>query len=994
MISIKGLHKYFNKGKSNEIHVINDVSLELPESGMVAIFGQSGCGKTTLLNVIGGLDGFSEGSLTIEGQDVDKKGDDIRNQYVGYIFQNYNLNRLETCYENVANALRLCGMEDEAEIERRVIAALTNVGMEKYKNRTPDTLSGGQQQRIAIARAIVKNPRIILADEPTGNLDEANTVLIMDLLKAISRDHLVLLVTHEASLVDYYCDKVIELSDGKIVSVRDNEGANGYEERDKNAIYLGELDRVELGDENAQIEYYGESPAAPVKIRIINEGGKLYVKVDTPRVQVLDEYSEVKLREGVYTERRAPEEKERTIDMSALPTVTGTKFGRLFTTRSSIRSGYVASFVRQKKGKKLLQRCMCLFAMVLVVMSAVFGTAIGDIIDARNSYNHETFYVLTPNEATSKTLLAGVGSAESGVDYARLAFSTGTNISFNTPYFETFKESFYGSRFETSAVMLDVSLASGLELLEGRATELEESEILITSKVADALLEKSPYGYIDDHADLLGLRSSSLAVDGSAARIVGIVRSNESAVYLNSMALAKNVMNRASAYVGISDFTSEGLADGETVLAYRLTESDVKIPEIGEQIKIHGKQFKVARIMRYAHDYHTWLALNGIKKTEDFREYFRELVIKENPTVEPGSAEFEAIYQTVFNERFVEGMLDYYSELDRFLQESKLFDPYNFELWLAVEMDINAAKYYFADEILFKADEYKKKYGRYPTLSELEAADLELPTMAEAMKELYVKYEDIFYRTPQSGDYISECRYFVTDNDYVALSKQYGQTHESAVPYYFYEKYEYGEVKSYISTDEVVFVDSVSETVYTVLHSTDPGKTAKWVKEKFSHIVRPSEYIPAIITPDDMFRMAISNNLEGIITSLVVMAIVVILMSFCMYFVMRSSLMNRIKEVGIYRAIGVSKKNLRFKFTVESLVLASLTVFIGYILTSAFLFVCKVLAPSVATVFFYPWWYALIVFALLLVLVLFCGTLPILMLLRKTPAQILAKYDI
>ena len=136
MIRIQGLHKFFNKGRQNEIHVLNNISLDLPEKGMVAIFGKSGCGKTTLLNVIGGLDGYAEGSLTIENQSIRQNTDVIRNQYVGYIFQNYNLNKEESCFDNVADALRLCGMRDEREIESRVMAALANVGMDKYAKRT------------------------------------------------------------------------------------------------------------------------------------------------------------------------------------------------------------------------------------------------------------------------------------------------------------------------------------------------------------------------------------------------------------------------------------------------------------------------------------------------------------------------------------------------------------------------------------------------------------------------------------------------------------------------------------------------------------------------------------------------------------------------------------------------------------------------------------------------------------------------------------------
>ena len=397
MIRIQGLHKFFNKGRSNEIHVINDISLDLPEKGMVAIFGKSGCGKTTLLNVIGGLDKFAEGTLTIENQSIRENTDVIRNKYIGYIFQNYNLNKAESCFDNVADALRLCGMINEDEIEARVTAALTNVGMEKYAKRTPDTLSGGQQQRIAIARAIVKNPRIILADEPTGNLDEANTVMIMDLLKAIAKDHLVLLVTPEANLVDYYCDTVIELQDGKVVGTKQNTSATGFSARDKNDIFLGEMSHRKISDESAEIEYYGDLPEKPVKIKIVNHGGKLYVEIGTEKVQILDQFSEVKLREGVYEEKANANAVSEGIDMSKLPPVNGTRFGRLFSLKSSIKSGYVSNFKNRKKGKKILRGCLALFATVIVFMSAVFGTAFGSIIDAKNSYNNNIFYVYTPN---------------------------------------------------------------------------------------------------------------------------------------------------------------------------------------------------------------------------------------------------------------------------------------------------------------------------------------------------------------------------------------------------------------------------------------------------------------------------------------------------------------------------------------------------------------------------------------------------------------------
>ena len=128
-VKITNAHKYYNKGKNNELHVMDNITLELPESGMVAIFGQSGCGKTTLLNAVGGLDKIASGSIELFGQSIREDTDTLRNKYIGYIFQNYNLNVTETVYENVSAALRLCGMTDENEISERTMAALTNVDM-------------------------------------------------------------------------------------------------------------------------------------------------------------------------------------------------------------------------------------------------------------------------------------------------------------------------------------------------------------------------------------------------------------------------------------------------------------------------------------------------------------------------------------------------------------------------------------------------------------------------------------------------------------------------------------------------------------------------------------------------------------------------------------------------------------------------------------------------------------------------------------------------
>ena len=275
MIRLNSLNKFYNKGRLNEVHAVNNIDMALPEKGMIAFFGKSGCGKTTLLNMIGGLDEASSGSVTFDHKRMSPNADEARNLNVGYIFQNYNLSDRMSVYDNVALSLRLCGVTDEDEIEKRVMAALESVDMAKYRKRIPTALSGGQQQRVAIARAIVKNPTLILADEPTGNLDEQNTVMVMDLLKAISRERLVLIVTHEAHLVDSYCDKVIGIADGRIVEERDNEITEGYHAQKTNEVYLGDMEREELSDGEFCFEYYGAKENKPTKIRIIESGGTL-----------------------------------------------------------------------------------------------------------------------------------------------------------------------------------------------------------------------------------------------------------------------------------------------------------------------------------------------------------------------------------------------------------------------------------------------------------------------------------------------------------------------------------------------------------------------------------------------------------------------------------------------------------------------------------------------------------------------------------------------
>ncbi|MBK2404255.1 ABC transporter ATP-binding protein/permease [Erysipelothrix sp. strain 2 (EsS2-7-Brazil)] len=204
-----------------EVEALKGVSLTFRKNEFVSILGPSGCGKTTMLNIIGGLDRYTSGDLNISGISTknykDRDWDSYRNSSVGFVFQSYNLIPHLTVLQNVELSLKLSGISKK-EGESRARTALEKVGLIDHINKKPNQLSGGQMQRVAIARAIVNDPEIILADEPTGALDSKTSVIIMDLLKEIAQDRLVIMVTHNAELAHEYSNRIVELLDGQIIS--------------------------------------------------------------------------------------------------------------------------------------------------------------------------------------------------------------------------------------------------------------------------------------------------------------------------------------------------------------------------------------------------------------------------------------------------------------------------------------------------------------------------------------------------------------------------------------------------------------------------------------------------------------------------------------------------------------------------------------------------------------------------------------------------------
>lgn len=223
MLQIKEICKEYKTGNLVQ-KALDNVSLNLRDNEFVAILGPSGSGKTTLLNIIGGLDRYDKGDLIINGVSTkkykDRDWDTYRSHTIGFVFQSYNLIPHQTILSNVELALTISGVSKK-ERKKRAMKALKDVGLEKHEHKRPNQLSGGQMQRVAIARALVNNPKIILADEPTGALDSETSIQVMNLLKEVAKDRLVVMVTHNPELAEKYATRIVKLKDGVILSDSD-----------------------------------------------------------------------------------------------------------------------------------------------------------------------------------------------------------------------------------------------------------------------------------------------------------------------------------------------------------------------------------------------------------------------------------------------------------------------------------------------------------------------------------------------------------------------------------------------------------------------------------------------------------------------------------------------------------------------------------------------------------------------------------------------------
>lgn len=530
MIKINGLNKFYNKGKNNEIHVINNVSLNLPDKGLITLFGKSGSGKTTLLNVIGGLD-RATGTLTYDDLELKNynmgKIDKYRREHIGYVFQNYNLLTEKTVWENLEIALQAVDITAKEEVEKRIEYSLKAVGLYKFRKKPAFALSGGQMQRVSIARALVKNSKIIIADEPTGNLDSENSVEIMNILKKISKNSLVLLVTHDKELAEFYSDKIIEISDGKVENIRDTSDSASLSDRlTGNNIYLKDLQSYEGQTDNLKYHIYvDEGELEDLEFTIVKKNNQLYLK-SNQKIKLLED-TNLKLIDDHYKEIKKDEVEENfNYDTSWYNDKKSQNFFKR--TFENLKLSF-KGFFRGRKRTKFFHFAFLLIGAVLAFLNITFATYskinISDFVYDKDVYSIENYYEM----------------ASSNEGYNKL--SEAINEAFDENLIDEFLQltsvynyrNFYLSSFDTRGLgvyytELSDKLIEDSEILCGRRSETK-SEVVISNVLADQMLKILNYPSAT-YTSLIG-REISGRRSSSTCTIVGIVNKDSKAVYYN-----------------------------------------------------------------------------------------------------------------------------------------------------------------------------------------------------------------------------------------------------------------------------------------------------------------------------------------------------------------------------------------------------------------------------------------------------------------------------
>lgn len=904
MIIVKNLNKFYNRNKSNEIHVINNTSLTITSPGLVTFLGPSGAGKSTLLHVIGGLD-RAKGEIlhdTVNFNRVSSRiADDYRNKHIGYIFQNYNLLPNLTVYENLKIQLDLIHIHDKDTIDKKITECLKIVGMEKYKRRNITALSGGQQQRVAIARALAKGPEVIIADEPTGNLDSKNSMEIMNILKVLSKKFLVVLVTHDLQLARYYSDRIITIRDGTVIDDQINENSNSLLHIDPNALYLNQYQKKILQDENSKISIFQKEPSS-VQLNVIVEGDSIYIEnTSSLPVKLVGETTDK------YTMAEMPEEEKidesSVLNMDYLISEKQTFRKVMLNFFKGLKESFLGLLGNSKKLKFLYASfifigmilCLCLNSLSIsttLTEDAGGESPVGAVrMNIANAYDGSKYGYTLESKEFIEILKNNPQSISGIVDYIKNPF-----FAFNTMANRSITINLSGNIYITTP-----------KIFNNNDTLLKSNEIIISNKVADIILSYTSSFGVSSYTDLIGKEFAITLPSLFTGDVVikDIAHTNNKLLLVNEMIYFGGQRTTfASQHIQYSYCSSaddiENIMQNALPVKHDLVRFSSKNAWISKSLYdyfvIYDKMLKCYRCSS------TYFDIAGILDTDDFKivfpykeyyEGFLALSLTDDKIVLPS-----------------ETLLDSPIKLAR----GKL--PMNYGEILLPDLLFYRNSYSVGSSFPYK--EFKFKVVGFFT-----------PDYPFNVNHIYTTY-----RTAN----ILKSRYAfdrIINNNRKILDF-YVSDQEQAVEYF----------------------DSIGYS------AVDPRQEA--------------------------LENNLLNKIDASRIAIIISTCIVVVMILFIFFINRSKMIHNIYEIGVMRALGAKKSKLYRKYLLDSLILTTVTVVLGFTIMYLFTLNVNSFIPGIAIGIEY---YLLSIISLYVIMLL-AAIAPLFFLLRKTPIEIINKYDI
>ncbi len=915
MIKVSHLNKYYHAKKSNQLHVLNDINLELPDVGFITILGPSGSGKTTLLNVLGGLDSF-QGEITYDQKNIRNYSmhsmDKMRKESIGYVFQNYNLLTDLSIYENLRIALEVIDITDKEEVDKRIEHALKAVGLYKFRKKLASSLSGGQMQRVSIARALVKHSKIIIADEPTGNLDSDNSLEVMNILKKISSYSLVLLVTHDQQLAEFYSDRIIEIKDGSIVTQRDAT-QNSLLAQTRNTIYLKDLEKVEGESEKVKYTFYLEDAKEDLQLTIVEHNHQFYLSSNQKIKLLVD--SPLKLVDDHYKEKKIDTMEHFSYDTSWYKDKKNYNFfrkcGEYFL--SSLKG-----FFHTRRKEKFFHTIFFLMGVILSFINISYAS-LTFVDDSYYIYDKDLYSVkeVYEDDFEREKYLNVIKTSvlEGNIDHFYPAYS---NCSL---YYDFSLNSFEHVQGMLNTASWDQNILKDGDLLCGRVAT-KKNEIVLGKKLADRIMDAVHNDqFTFQHLLNWELTNSNYYPEtgeekNHTLKIVGVTKKDSSAIY--------GIQDKNHFWYSKSD---------DPIKMSQTVEVGYSLYEQGNYRILYGDDLSSSdSTPYYLLNFDT---LTALEKSLSMEELFSQYESKEFTSTNGEATTFHLKGICQGNQKYLSSQ--YLVNDARYVSKEK-----------------SSLVSYLANSLQYKI---------------LEGKDVSSPF--ECLVSIYSNY--------QIGDKIGSNQEIEVVGKYLIDQETYpfyyGLTAAALMNDLTFEYLQYCE-------------DGFLENRVPFYFSTSHPAELKKSLAKLEYTMQNCYQIQYSL--DLHYQQRAQNYLIPIIAVFLLIIVIYI------YFTMRSKMIHDIYSIGVYRSLGFSKWRILLKYAIDIFVIGLFTSSIGYLLTSfiydAIIYQFVSFGFSLPLVFKAGSSY-LILFASWLAN-LMIGLIPVYLLMRKTPSEIIAKYDI